>query len=106
MRAVVEKMGREIQKTTPGPRSVHVSFDDGHTGEFHYIWLRDNCHCRDCRHPQTLERTFDLLSVPEDIHARGVSLTEDGALEVVWSADSHRSVYDQDWLREHCYCAS
>lgn len=99
-------MGREIRKTTLGPRSIHVSFDDGHASEFHYIWLRDNCRCLDCRHPQTLERTFDLLSVPEDIRAGDASVTDDGALEIVWSNDSHRSVYHQDWLREHCYCAS
>ena len=64
----------------PGETSVRITWDDGRVSLFHYLWLRDNCGCAACTHPKTLERTFDLLSVPETIRADAVSITETGGL--------------------------
>jgi gamma-butyrobetaine dioxygenase len=83
--------------------ALEVTWDDGHASRFHYLWLRDNCRCATCRHPQTLERTFDLLTVPVDLRAESAALRPDGSIGVVWDNDGHVSVYPPGWLRAHCY---
>ncbi len=79
-----------------------LNWADGRSEEFHYLWLRDNCQCEDCLHPQTRERLFDLmtLSPEEDLVAR-LELQE-GSLLVTWR-DGHQSHYPEHWLREHAY---
>lgn len=78
--------------------SVRVRWPDGESTDFPYLWLRDNCPSG--LHPETQERDFDLLSVPEDIHP--VDLTCDGeAIGVTWSSARHQSRYAADWLRAH-----
>ena len=65
------------------------------------MWLRDNCGCAACWHPLTYERTFDLLSVPDDLDPVAVDITEAGALRVTWRGDGHESEYDPAWLRQY-----
>ena len=43
------------------PKGVTVDWSDGHTSRFHVLWLRDNCACPECRHPQALERTYRFI---------------------------------------------
>lgn len=83
------------------PRSIRVTWDDGAAGTFHHLWLRDNCRCPQCRHPDTLERILDPLSVPSDLDAGSVSITDSGGLRVQWQPGGHVSDYDADWLRGH-----
>ena len=78
--------------------TIQVIWENGYANEFHFLWLRDNCGCAACRHPKTLERTFDLLSVAEDLDADSVSVTG-GELRIVWSGGGHVSLYPADWLR-------
>ena len=86
----------------PLEKQVRVTWNDGRTAVFHFLWLRDNCHCPQCRHPETLERSFDLLSVSEDLHTRSVAVAKNGALKIIWSVDGHESVYEPQWLSEYC----
>ena len=86
-------------------RRVCVRWDDGRVSEFHCLWLRDNCPCEGCRHPRTGERTFDLSTVPADLGAASVRLTESGALDVTWAGDDHPSRHDPAWLRINGYSA-
>jgi gamma-butyrobetaine dioxygenase len=83
-------------------RSFRVTWQGGESADFHFLWLRDNCGCGDCRHPQTFERTFDVLGVPEDLAPDQVAVV-DGALRVIWADDGHASSYDAQWLRAHRY---
>lgn len=96
--------------TTPGvvgadnaARWVDVGWSDGSSARFHHVWLRDNCPCPVCVHQVTKEQTFELISTPADNPASSVAVTADGGLEVVWSADGHRSTYHPGWLRAHSY---
>ena len=82
---------------------IEINWSDGAVSRFHDLWLRDNCHCPDCKHPQTHERTFDLLSVPEDLRAERVEATAAGALRIVWPDGGHESLYHPGWLRAHDY---
>ena len=47
-------------------RSIRLEWSDGHISNFNYLWLRDNCPSD--IHPTARERTFNLITVSEDIH--------------------------------------
>ena len=92
-----------IDRVEPGERSLRLIWDDGHVSTFHHLWLRDNCACLDCIHPDTREQTFEIDSVPETIHPAEARLADDGGLTIVWSEGGHVSAYQPGWLRAHCY---
>ena len=68
----------------------------------HYLWLRDNCWCVECRVSQTQERRLFTASIRADVAPKSVSLDTDGTLEVAWN-DDHVSTYTALWLRRHDY---
>lgn len=92
-----------IAAVESGADQALVTWNDGRRSSFHYLWLRDNCHCAECKHPQTFERTFDLLSVADDIRPAELSVTPDGALRAVWPDSEHDSLYHPGWLDAHDY---
>lgn len=83
-------------------RNLRVVWGDGSSNDFHHFWLRDNCRCPACLHPQTWERTMDTYAIDPDIAPISVS-TEGGALHLIWP-DGHQSAFDAAWLQEHAYC--
>jgi len=84
------------------PKGVTVGWSDGHSSRFHVLWLRDNCACQECRHPQALERTYIFID-----HALPVLLSAElnsrGDLEVTFKegTESHVSHFLHGWLRTH-----
>jgi len=94
-----------LHEATLSGRKVQVEWQDGHRADFPLVWLRDNCACSRCRHPQTRERTFKLIDLPE-IGTPRASVTADGALRLLWpelgdAGDAgHESLYDPGWLRQ------
>lgn len=79
-------------------RCVRVCWPDGDHADYPYLWLRDNCPSG--LHPDTRERSFDLLSVSLDVHP--TELTCDAAgLRVTWSEADHVSRFPEAWLRAH-----
>jgi gamma-butyrobetaine dioxygenase len=64
------------------------------------IWLRHNCQCTACRHPNG-QRLVEFLDIPEDIAPRTVRLMADGGLEVAWNGDGHVSAFSAAWLAAH-----
>jgi gamma-butyrobetaine dioxygenase len=81
-------------------RAIQVRWNDGIDTAYHYIWLRDNC--PSAFHPQTGERSFDLLSISQDIYPLSVSF-DTNTLTIEWSEQEHISCFEQRWLREFCY---
>lgn len=81
---------------------------------FHYTWLRDNCQCPECYHPETNQRLLDtLMVIGADLRPNRVELTDNAeplksdsddstALTVEWK-DGHRSSYPLLWLQHHSY---
>ena len=92
----------QVTDAANSARWVEVVWADGASARFHHVWLRDNCACDLCVHPITKEQTFELVSSPATNPARCVGVAE-GALDVEWSADGHRSRYHPGWLRAHRY---
>jgi gamma-butyrobetaine hydroxylase len=62
--------------------------------EFHPLWLRDNCPCRECRH-ESGQRLLDMRSLPDDLRVTGVDGT------TVSFSDGHTCSFDAEWLRAH-----
>lgn len=93
-----------IQDIATGPRGITIDWDDGHVSEFHFCWLRDNCRCSACWHPQAQERLFDALAITSELIPSAVRNDSEGTLIIDW--DGHESIYDPTWLRQHCYSAS
>ncbi len=82
-----------------GSGEVVVTWGDNSRSRFHYFWLRENCRCEGCTHPDAWERLLDLSSIPLDIAPSAVETVSD-QLELTWP-DGHRSVYSFDWLDRH-----
>ena len=85
-------------------RSDHlvVNWSRGGSARFHYVWLRDNCRCGECRHPTVGERLLISTDVPLDLHADAVAIGGGSELEIGWP-DGHRSTYSADWLASYSY---
>ncbi|MEX2200328.1 MAG: TauD/TfdA family dioxygenase [Dongiaceae bacterium] len=96
---------RSILSVDANAREVTLGWDDGVRRRFHAIWLRDNCPCTACRHPQARERRFLLVDAPRTIAVDTASLTDGGNLVVrfapVAGEAAHESRYDAGWLRHH-----
>lgn len=77
---------------------LEIVWSDQSRTRFPYIWLRDNDPNE--LHPQTLERTFDLTSVPIDIQPKTV---ENNGEQLVLHWPGHDSVatFTSDWLYAH-----
>lgn len=41
-----------------------------------YLWIRDNCSCKDCRVQETKEKRFMLSNVPVDLKPSKVKLNK------------------------------
>ncbi len=76
-------------------RRLTLTWATGETSEFPHLWLRDNC--PSAFHPQTGERSFDLLSVEAALKPATAVLNDDG-VEIVWAGDGHISRYNAGWL--------
>ena len=104
MRIKAQQQGVTIETIADRSRSITINWDDGHVSEFHYSWLRDNCRCSACWHPQAQERLHDLLAISSELTPTAVQKNSEGDLVIDWGG--HESIYDPVWLRQHCYSAS
>jgi alpha-ketoglutarate-dependent taurine dioxygenase len=96
-------MATTSQTTSVSLQNDHLIVADGRS-RFHYVWLRDNCWCDECRVVQSGERRLVTASIPDDIAAVDAS-TDDSTLTVQWS-DGHTSRYTLDWLTDHDYSSA
>ena len=58
--------------------------------ELPFLWIRDNCPCKDCRVEETKEKRFMLNSIPANIKPKSVDVN-DKAVNVFWP-DNHETV--------------
>ena len=91
----------QVRSVRVADQALEVSWNDAQMCAFPLVWLRDNCDCPRCLHPDTQERIFDLLTVPERLRVASAGLTGQGAVMVLWGDDGHASKYETDWLRSY-----
>jgi len=89
-----------VATSTMGDRSLTLKWADGTSSDFHYIWLRDNCACAECKHPDAWERLLDNVELDLDVRPKVVSF--DDFLKITWE-DGHETSMSADWLRNHRY---
>ena len=68
--------------------------------KYHFNWLRDNCPCPKCKHPELKQRLLDSLEDPTPVN---VDVESKEAVQVEWR-DGHHSQYSHDWLLANSYC--
>lgn len=86
--------------------AINVVWSNGDTSQYHYIWLRDNCQCKQCVSPLTREQLFEICDVPLSIKANKVWINQQYRIEIKWDFDNHCSEYLPGWLQAHCYSDS
>ncbi len=82
---------------------LRVTWADGHSGWFHYVWLRENCRCAGCTHPVAWERTVSFASIPLDLTPENVEAAP-SALRLEWpehGATCDGTSYSWSWLDDH-----
>lgn len=92
----------QISEVRTEDRFVEIDWDDGTQSRFHYVWLRDNCYCDECHDPRTHQKMVWLVDIPENIVPRKLMFTEH-AITLQWDHPLHKSEFDAQWLRAHCY---
>lgn len=78
--------------------SLILSWQAGHASRLALDWLRDNCDCTLCRHPNG-QKLFNIHELPDTLGLRDVQCDEQG-LRITWS-DGHLSSFSTTWLHEH-----
>lgn len=94
------RSGRDLPRVTSGPDSLYVEWPEGHRSRYLYYWLRENCHCSRCTHPDAWERTADFLAIPLDIAPASVR-AEGHGLHLEWpehDAPCDGSFFSWGWL--------
>lgn len=88
-------------------QALTLHWDDGRVSRFDALWLRDNCACPSCRHPQAMERLYMFIDHAPP-HITQVAQTTAEVLEVHFSqgAEHHVSRFQIAWLRQHCYSSA
>ena len=95
--------GRNIPRIARGADSLHIEWPEGHRSRHLYYWLRENCHCPACTHPDAWERTADFLAMPLDIAPVSVRADARG-LHLEWpdhAVPCAGSYFSWRWLDAH-----
>ena len=93
----------EAPRLEAGADSVHIVWPDGQRSRHLYYWLRENCHCPKCTHPDAWERMVDFLAIPLDIEPASLRTGPDG-LHIEWpthDASCDGSFFSWAWLDAH-----
>lgn len=79
-----------------------LEWSDGQRSRFDALWLRENCACPQCRHPQALERTYAFVDHPSPA-LESCRVDDRGDLEICFrqDADRHQAHFTRGWLRYH-----
>ncbi|AOY84776.2 TauD/TfdA family dioxygenase [Moorena producens JHB] len=70
---------------------------------FHYMWLRDNCLCPECRDPNSFQKIYDISEAQSPPKPVSV-VEEDDKLTITWQEQPiHQSVFPISWLMAHVH---
>ena len=80
-----------------------LTWSDGFSSFYHYVWLRDCCYCSSCGDGFSSNRFLHPSDVPLDVKPREFEQITPTSLKIIWHQGDHESHYDVDWLRRHSY---
>ena len=86
---------------SPAKQMVNITWQDGSSHRYPYIYLRDNCQCSECFFKDSSQRLLDIVKdIDINIKPDKVEMSDNGAkLSITWP-DNHVSLLDADWLFE------
>ena len=73
----------------PDNGNLRVIFEDNSISDFHPLWLRDNCHCPECVHPDTKQKLLDTAGLDVRVHIS--ETTVNGGTVSVTFTDGHKA---------------
>lgn len=80
----------------PEATALTVTWEDGTTTTYPWIWLRDHAHDEETFHPVTMQRNIHTASIDPSLTGTSVELAN-GDLAIVWS-DADRSAIPVEFL--------
>ncbi|KAI9490583.1 hypothetical protein BDB00DRAFT_837149 [Zychaea mexicana] len=105
----------KVLSTKADKDAIHVKWNNNATAtssDYSYLWLRDNCQCSECVHPDNRQKLHSSADVPLDIAPTSVKLEGDMAV-IVWNkplrhqqetgtaAEQHVSQYPMEFLERY-----
>ena len=94
------RLASDLPRLETGSDSVQIVWPNGEHSRHLYYWLRENCHCAQCTHPDAWERMLDFLAIPLTIAPASISSDENG-VHIEWpphDANCQGSYYSWTWL--------
>ena len=83
--------------------ALTLIWSDQRTSQYHACWLADNDAGSAVTNTLTREREIDFVDMPGDIGIQQASVSDDGTLNIAWTADWPESRFLPGWLRAHDY---
>lgn len=88
----------------PETRKLRLSWNDGHSADFDYDYVRGYCPCAGCQghHIQNVE----FLRPPQPVTPVVIEPVGNYAISIAWSDQHSTGIYRFEFLRSICPCAS
>lgn len=87
------------------PRTLGITWEDGHESLYDTTRLRENCPCAACRDEWTGERKIVPMSLPRTVTPVRIDSVGQYGLKIVWSDGHNTGIYTFDDLRRLCECS-
>ncbi|XP_033125873.1 gamma-butyrobetaine dioxygenase-like [Anneissia japonica] len=76
---------------------LNLKWDGEQSKNYPYVWLRDNCRCRECYHEIASQKLFQFNDLDIDVEANDIHFTDDGTA-VIHFSDGHKGKYPLSFL--------
>lgn len=85
---------------------LHVHWQDGDSCAYPFIFLRENCSCLHCIHPDSKGRMINLFAKDSSITFEPVETKLDSGDVVIKWTDGHTSSFPNSWLLQRKFPSS
>ncbi|KAI7858048.1 hypothetical protein BDC45DRAFT_435077 [Circinella umbellata] len=110
----VGQNNNKVLSTETDKDALHVKWNKNDSATkssaYSYLWLRDNCQCNQCVHPDNRQKLHSSADIPLDIAPQSITLNGDTA-EIVWNkplrhqqgktTEQHVSQYPVEFLERY-----
>ncbi|XP_022333669.1 2-(trimethylamino)ethylphosphonate dioxygenase-like isoform X2 [Crassostrea virginica] len=82
---------------------VKIVWKDGSETDFHSIWLRNNCHCSECKQELSGQKLINVGRTKFNTRVKTVAISDQAEKLIVHWSDEHEGVLPLDFLSENAY---
>ena len=96
---LLNKLLMKSVEHSPEQKMVSITWQNGTSNRYPYIYLRDNCRCTECFFEESSQRLLDIVKdVDVNVKLNKVEISDDQTkLSIIWP-DGHISLLDAEWL--------